>query len=252
MRARVMLLDVCGRAELGFVAALERNNVAVDSTSDIDFLLQKLARAPANLVLLCIGDASSAPIAAMCSSVRRATVAPLMVIAQAATDDTAVRVLGEGADLVVVGRHEARYIAAQVEAVLRCIDGINDRASVPPAAAGDGKFISRDGRLAIDLAQRTVLVEGRAVPLTQIEMRLLTLLLTRPGRVLSYDEILHSVWGWDGESRGSVHAYIRSLRRKLGDSAADPRYIANEFGYGYRLLPDSVAPRQGDIVPQRL
>lgn len=174
--------------------------------------------------------------------------APIMVVAAKATDDTSVRALAEGADLVVVGRHDASFLAAQVEAVLRCVDS----AQAPGSLAAGGKFVSRDGRLAIDLAQRTVLVEGRAVALTQIETRLLTLLLTHPGHVLSYDEIVHYVWGWEGESRGSVHAYVRMLRRKLGDRAEDPRYIANEFGCGYQLLPGSVAPQQDDSDLQPL
>jgi two-component system, OmpR family, KDP operon response regulator KdpE len=240
-----MLLNVCGRADSGFGAALKRKNLAVEKAADIGCLLEKLAGAAASLVVLCVGEAGSAAVVALCRSVRRVTEAPLMVVAVAASDDTAVQALAAGADLVVLGQHEAGFLAAQVEAVLRCVDSVD----VPRSTAAGGRFASHDGRLAIDLAQRCVDVEGVAVALTPIETRLLALLLHQPGRMLSYDEILHHVWGWDGENRGNVHAYIRSLRRKLGDRADTPRYIANEFGFGYRLLPGSIAPQADRTAP---
>jgi DNA-binding response OmpR family regulator len=240
-----MLLEACGRAVAGFAAALERNNVAVARAADINCLLQKLDSVPVSLVVLCIDDPSSAAGVAMCRSVRGATAAPIMLVALSATDDTAVQALADGADLVVLGQHKASFLAAQVEAVLRCVDNVY----VPRAVAADGTFFSHDGRLAIDLAHRSVHVDGLAVPLTQIETRLLSLLLRHSGRVLSYDEILHHVWGWDGEDHGNVHAYIRSLRRKLGDSAETPRYIANDFGFGYRLLPGSIVSQQHRTEP---
>jgi two-component system, OmpR family, KDP operon response regulator KdpE len=247
MRPRVMLLNACGRADSGFAAALERKNIAVEKAADMAGLLQKLAGATANLVVLCLDEPGSAAVVALCRSVRRATEAPLMVVAVAAGDDTAVQALAAGADLVVLGQHEAGFLAAQVEAVLRCVESVH-----LPRPLAAGKFASHDGRLAIDLAQHCVQVAGVAVALTPIETRLLALLLHQPGRVLSYDEILHHVWGWEGESRGNVHAYIRSLRHKLGDRAAAPRYIANEFGFGYRLLPGSIAPQPERSDPATL
>lgn len=65
MRTRVVLLSACDRAELGFVAALARNHITVDSTADIGCLLQKLTSVPVNLVVLCVGDAGSVPAADM-------------------------------------------------------------------------------------------------------------------------------------------------------------------------------------------
>ena len=99
----------------------------------------------------------------------------------------------------------------------------------------------RTGELLIDYAERCVSVGGRPVPVTATEYDLLRALSVNAGQVSSYDYLLHRVWR--ARRRGtprSVRAFVKKLRRKLGDDATRPRYIFSERGAGYRMpTPDN-------------
>ena len=94
----------------------------------------------------------------------------------------------------------------------------------------------RLGDLVIDYAQHRATVGGRALVLTETEYRLLYELSVNPGRVLSGDYLMSRVWAdrEDGPPQ-VVWAYVRRLRRKLGESAENPRYIFSEPRAGYWL-----------------
>ena len=94
----------------------------------------------------------------------------------------------------------------------------------------------RAGDLAIDYEQRRATVAGRRVDLTAIEYELLRVLSTGGGRVSTVDALLRQVWG--GRRAGEpklLRAFVKRLRRKLGDDAARPAYIFTERGVGYRM-----------------
>ena len=90
--------------------------------------------------------------------------------------------------------------------------------------------------LAIDYAQRRVTVGGRAVAVTETEYRLLYELSVNAGQVLSRAHLMNRVWS-TRESADSrlVRAYVKRLREKLAETAANPRYIFNEPRVGYRM-----------------
>ena len=97
------------------------------------------------------------------------------------------------------------------------------------------------GDLAIDYDRRRVSVAGRNVELTATEYELLRVLSLNAGRVATYELLLNRVWG--GRNKGdskAVRAFVKQLRRKLGDDAASPAWIFNVRGIGYRM------PRPGD------
>ncbi len=92
------------------------------------------------------------------------------------------------------------------------------------------------GNLELDPARHAVTVGGQAVTLSTLELRLLTALLDADGRVLTRDQLLDSIHG-EGEGDvldRSIDQYVRRLREKLGDDAAEPRYVATVRGAGYR------------------
>ncbi len=101
------------------------------------------------------------------------------------------------------------------------------------------------GDLVVDLPQRAVFVEREPVKLTPTEWGLLEALATRPGKLLTHGWLLAQVWGagHGDESRQSLRTHIRSLRAKIGDDAADPRYVRTESGAGYRWLLEPDGPR---------
>ena len=96
------------------------------------------------------------------------------------------------------------------------------------------------GELAIDYGSRRVSVAGRAVDLTATEYELLHVLSLNAGRVTAYDTLLRQIWSGSKHANANlVRIFVRNLRRKLGDSAAEPAWIFNQRGVGYRMpAPD--------------
>ena len=92
------------------------------------------------------------------------------------------------------------------------------------------------GGLVIDHLERAVTVAGRPVRLTPTEYRLLFELSRFPGRVLTHDQLLNSVWSDDRPAdQRLLRSFVKNLRHKLGDDARSPSYIFTESGVGYRL-----------------
>ncbi len=93
------------------------------------------------------------------------------------------------------------------------------------------------GDVKIDLSLRTVHKRGTAVHLTPIEYRLLTLLVTNSGKVLTHRQILREVWGPSHSEDGHyVRVYMGHLRQKLEDDPTQPKHILTETAVGYRLV----------------
>ena len=92
------------------------------------------------------------------------------------------------------------------------------------------------GELAIDREARRVTLAGRKLKLSATEYDLLSELAAKAGRVVTYDDLLRRVWRSrnKGDTR-VVHAFVRRLRRKLGDDAGSPTYIFTEPRVGYRM-----------------
>ena len=83
--------------------------------------------------------------------------------------------------------------------------------------------------------------------LTSTEFRLLHLLLDNRGNVVSHDFIARSLWGEQVDSSALVKKYIQRLRRKLDDDPQNPKWIANVYGVGYRIL-DNGAPAEEEAA----
>lgn len=92
------------------------------------------------------------------------------------------------------------------------------------------------GRLLLNYSTREVLVEGQWVKFSPSEFRVLDLLVENQGTVLSHQFLEDSLWGDMVYSFGLVKKYIQQVRRKLGDDASAPRWIASVHGVGYRFI----------------
>ena len=157
---------------------------------------------------------------------------PVIFISGYGRDETIARALESGAADYIVKPFSPTELTARVRAALR-------------RQAGREPFLMGD--LAIHYEQRRVSVADRPVPLTATEYDLLRVLSVNAGRVVTYDSLLRQVWG--GRDYGDpqlVRAFVKKLRRKLGDDAARPVYLFTERGVGYRMPgPGSVPPKQG-------
>jgi two-component system KDP operon response regulator KdpE len=104
--------------------------------------------------------------------------------------------------------------------------------------AGDVQdSVVRFGGVTVDLANRRVSRNGLDVHLTQIEFRLLAVLLRHPGKVLTHRHLLREVWGPSYvEHSHYVRIYMGHLRRKLEEYPARPKHVLTAIGVGYRLV----------------
>jgi DNA-binding response OmpR family regulator len=91
----------------------------------------------------------------------------------------------------------------------------------------------------VDRDRHEARIDGRLIPLTTVEFRLLVALLQADGRVLSRDQLLDAVYGQDEAEvlDRTVDVHVGRLRDKLGDDAERPRYVATVRGVGYRAAP---------------
>ena len=147
---------------------------------------------------------------------------PVIFISAYARDETIARALQSGAADYIVKPFSPTELIARVQAALRRLVQPPD-----PFQLGD---------LAVHYEQRRVMLAGHPVELTATEYELLRVLSVNAGRVTTYDSLLRQVWsGKDTGDSQSVRAYVKRLRRKLGDDAANPEYIFNVRQVGYRM-----------------
>jgi DNA-binding response OmpR family regulator len=93
------------------------------------------------------------------------------------------------------------------------------------------------GGLSIDLARREAALDGRSLDLTRREFDLLAYLAARPGEVVSRQELRTEVWHLSYGDDQTIDVHVSWLRRKLGETAARPRYLHTVRGVGVRLDP---------------
>jgi two-component system KDP operon response regulator KdpE len=200
----------------------ERGHAVAASHTAMDGLQTALAERP-DLVVLDLGlpDLDGKELLRMLRAVSK-----VPVIVATARDDEAeiVRVLDAGADDYVVKPFTAAQLDARVRAVLR--RGLDK--SVPA-------FLEIGG-LRIDPGARTVTLDGAALDLTPREFDLLHHLAVKKGQVVTKRELLSEVWQVPyGGADKTVDVHLSWLRRKLGETAQEPRYLHTVRGVGIRL-----------------
>ena len=161
--------------------------------------------------------------------IRSITEVPV-VVATARDDETEiVRLLDAGADDYVVKPYSAEHLEARLRAVLR-------RSGPEPE-----QRVITVGKIVIDLDAHQVRFEDRPLELTAREFELLVYLAERSGSMVSKRQILAEVWHQPyGGADKTIDVHLSWLRKKLGESAAEPRYILTRRGVGVRLVdPDS-------------
>ena len=115
---------------------------------------------------------------------------------------------------------------------------LKKRRSVRTTSGGKRQERYADERVVIDFAQRSVTYDGRDVPLTPLEFRLLSAFVRHPRQVLSREQLLELVWGDAyGVSGDQVKLYVGYLRRKLDPEQPDRVPIETVRGFGYRYQP---------------
>jgi two-component system KDP operon response regulator KdpE len=161
-------------------------------------------------------------------SVREVSNVPVIMLTARGEEDDRVRGLELGADDYVTKPFSPRELVSRVRAVLRRTES---------ASGSMHGLIEVDGRLKVDFDRREIWLEGKLVRLRPTEYRLLYHLVQNAGWVVSHDQLLQKVWGYEYRDEPHyVRLYINYLRQKLEQDPSNPKYILTERGVGYRFV----------------
>ena len=212
---RIRSLVVDGLAERGF--SVRASGRATDALKDL------VDWAPDAVVLdLGLPDIDGADVLRMLRAV-----SDVPVVIATARDDEAeiVRLLNAGADDYVVKPYSVDHLEARLRALLR------------RSAAPTRDPVLEVGDLKIDTMSREVTLGGEPIELARKEFDLIALLASRPGEVVSKRELLAEVWRQPfGGADKTVDVHLSWLRRKLGETADEPRYLHTVRGVGVKLV----------------
>ncbi len=160
--------------------------------------------------------------------IREVSSVPVIMLTAKGEEDDRVHGLELGADDYITKPFSPRELVSRVRAVLRRTE------SASGTAHG---LIQVDDRLKIDFDRREVWVDGELVQLRPTEYRLLYHLVQNAGWVLTHDDVLTKVWGYEYRDEPHyVRLYINYLRKKLEKDPSNPKYILTERGVGYRFV----------------
>lgn len=220
--ARIHLIEDDSDIRRLVAAALARAGHDIEtSSSALEGLRQVVSSSP-DVVILDLGlpDLDGGELLRMLRAVSQVPV----IVATARDDDASVvRLLDAGADDYIVKPYSAENLEARVRAVLR-------------RGPGDGPAVLSVGELTIDRAGREASLGGRALDLSPKEFDLLLLLVECSGSVVTKREMLAEVWREPyGGSERTVDVHLSWLRKKLGESASEPRYLQTVHGVGIKL-----------------
>jgi len=160
--------------------------------------------------------------------IREISTVPVIMLTAKGEEDDRVHGLELGADDYITKPFSPREMVSRVRAVIRRMES---------AGTGIHGMIEVDDHLKIDFNRREVWLDGKLVKLRPTEYRLLYHLVQNAGWVVTHDQLLSKVWGYEYRDEPHyVRLYINYLRQKLEADPSNPKYILTERGVGYRFV----------------
>ncbi len=205
-------------------AYLDKEGFRIRVAEDGSSALKLLKEAPDLIILdLMLPDMAGEE---LCSLIRGTSDVPIIMLTAKSGEEDRVRGLGIGADDYVVKPFSPKELVARVKAHLR--------------RAGKAKkshLSFNKGRLAVDLDRHEVVLGGKALQLTLTEFKILTALAENNGRILSRNQIVNSVQGFDFEGYDrTIDAHVKNLRHKVEKDSKSPEFIQTVYGVGYKFI----------------
>ncbi|HEY3573636.1 MAG TPA: response regulator [Arthrobacter sp.] len=204
---------------------LQAHGYTVETAADGEAALIAASRNPPGIVVLDLGlpDMDGA---AVLRELRRWSTAPVLVLSARHGSSDKVDALDAGADDYITKPFGLEELLARLRALLRRAPEATE-----PSTVDTPEF-------SVDLGRRMVTRNGEPVKLTPTEWSILELLVRNPGKLITQQQILASVWGPAYEKEANyLRVYMAQLRRKLEADTGNPRHLLTEAGVGYRFRP---------------
>lgn len=152
---------------------------------------------------------------------------PIIMLTSSHGDRDILRGFDAGVIDYVTKPFKSQILIARAKAALRQVEEGSETALI---SSFD------DGYLSVDLDYHRIQVNGTPVKLTKTEYKLFSYLFQNANRILSFQQILGKVWGWEyQDSSEYVHVYVSRIRQKIEKNVKEPEYLQTEYGIGYRF-----------------
>lgn len=220
----VLLVEDDARIRSAVLRALADRGLVVDHVATGMGALQRISEEAPDVVVLDLGlpDVDGRQVLRMIRSVSEV---PVIVATARDDEQELVATLNDGADDYVIKPYSGAQLAARIRAVWR------------RAGGDDQPTLLRIAELEVDLPGRVARVDGEELDLSRLEFDLLAHLAEHVGEVVSKQELLAEVWRQPmGGADKTVDVHLSWLRRKLGETAAEPRFLQTVRGVGVKLV----------------
>ncbi len=205
-------------------AGLELYGYSVSEAENGSAGLNAVAHSRPDLIILDLGLPDMSGVEVL-NTIRSWSNVPVIVLSIQVDEEQKVHLLRSGADDYMVKPFGIAELAARCEAALRRYH-----------KAVDKDPVVRTGPLTIDLVSRAVTLDGRHITLTRKEYRLLHLLASHLGLVMTHNQLIKDIWGNSSPDNVQyLRTLVRKLRQKLEADPSQPKLLISESGVGYRL-----------------
>jgi two-component system response regulator RegX3 len=224
---RVLIVDDEPSLVRGLTYALEREGFEVDVANDGLPGLEAALGQAFDLILLDLMLPGLSGVE-VCRRIRAESDVPIIMLTARDSEQDVLEGLGAGADEYVTKPFSAVQLVGRISALLR-------RRSIDHATPRE--LVRVVGGIRIDLLLHTVHVEGKPVPLTPSEFKIIDLLARLPGAVYSRQQIMEHLWGsaFVGDKH-TCEVHVSSLRRKIESDPGSPLRLITVRGLGYSLM----------------
>lgn len=209
--------------------SLEKEGYRSISTSNAKGALSLLISEQIDLILLDLGlpDIDGMEVI---KKVREWSEVPIIVVSARDQDKEKVLALDEGADDYLTKPFSANELLARIRVAIRHMYKLGVKSA---------QSLFQVYKLKIDYNKHLVFLDNEQIHMTPMEYKLLVLLSRNSGKVITTGTILKEIWGENyGSDTQALRALMASLRRKIEEIPAKPRYIITEVGIGYRLVDE--------------
>jgi two-component system, OmpR family, KDP operon response regulator KdpE len=221
---KVLVIDDESQIRRFVSAGLELYGYSVNEAENGSAGLNAVAHIRPDLIILDLGLPDMGGVEVL-RTIRSWSNVPVIVLSIQVDEEQKVHLLRSGADDYMIKPFGIAELAARCEAALRRYH-----------KAVDKDPVVRTGPLSIDLVNRAVTLDGQHITLTRKEYRLLHLLASHLGLVMTHNQLIKDIWGnTSPDNIQYLRTLVRKLRQKLEVDPSQPKLLISESGVGYRL-----------------